>query len=272
MLHSGRDERFRAGIEVTQQQRPFREPMVGNEMPNRAFHVPRRRRQIEERGIREHVRNAVEQQIHARHRHFLLRIEQQQIVGRFHQAWRLRDHDGVVHVGDHTDFRAAGNGEQVGFDRLAATHLVRHIMHARFERMLGHKIEIACGIGCCEFTGNIALRIHFVIHFRRPHLHGFEGHAVDGDAHLRMRGGDDEHGADASGQASRLAFEWAVHGSADQARVMFGAIADIRFHARIPIEIAYHICRDRHPPVERSGEGTAEQLCQRRLDFDTLMF
>ena len=53
---------------------------------------------------------------------------------------------------------------------------------------------------------------------------------------------------------------------------MFGAIADIRFHARIPVEIAYHVCRDRHPSVERFGDGTAEQLCQRRLDLDAFVF
>ena len=98
--------------------------MVGDEMPDRAFHIPWRCRQVEERRVREHVRNAVEQQVHASNRHFLLWIEQQQIVGGFHQAWRLRDHDGVVHVGDHADFRTAGNGEQVGCDRFAAAYLV----------------------------------------------------------------------------------------------------------------------------------------------------
>ena len=108
--------------------------------------------------------------------------------------------------------------------------------------MFGHEIEISCGIGGCEFTRDIALRVHFVVHFGRAHLHGFEGHAVDGDAHLRMRRGDGEHGTDATGQTTRLTFEGPVHGSADQSRVMFGAVADIWFHARIPVEIEHHAC------------------------------
>ena len=240
-------------------------------MADRAFHIPWRSGQVEERRVREHVRDAVEQQVHAGHRHFFARIKQQQIVGGLHQTRRLRDHDGVVHVGDHAHFGAAGNGEKIGVDRLAAAHFVRDVVDARFERMLGDEVEVAGIVGCREFAGNIRIAVDRVVYFRRTHLHCFDGHVIDGDPHFGMRGRHHQHATDAANQAAGLPFERAVYGTADQSGVVFGAVADVGFDTWIPVERPYQCGREFQPDTECFGDRAAEQPGQRRFDFKTLM-
>ena len=240
-------------------------------MADRAFHIPWRSGQVEERRVREHVRDAVEQQVHAGHRHFFARIKQQQIVGGLHQTRRLRDHDGVVHVGDHAHFGAAGNGEKIGVDRLAAAHFVRDVVDARFERMLGHEVEVAGIVGCREFAGNIRIAVDRVVYFRRTHLHCFDGHVIDGDPHFGMRGRHHQHATDAANQAAGLPFERAVYGTANQSGVVFGAIADVGFDTWIPVERPHQCGREFQPDTECFGDRAAEQPGQRRFDFKTLM-
>ena len=137
--------------------------------------------------------------------------------------------------------------------------------------MLGDEVEVAGVVGRHEFAGGVGTAVDRVVHFGRAHLHGFDRHVVDRETHLGMRRRHHQHAADAAGQPSGLTLEGPVHGTADQTGVVLGAIADVWFHAWIPVQGVHQCGGEFQPDAERAGDCVAEQPGQQRFGFDPLM-
>mgnify|MGYP000001806805 CR=1 FL=1 len=141
----------------------------------------------------------------------------------------LRDHNGVVHVGDDADLRAGGDGEQARRDLRPPLHAIGDAVNAGLQLMLGHQVEVSAFVGHRVFAAEISHGIEFVISLGFADLHGFQRRPVYADTHLHAGRGNRQHAFDAACQCAGVAVLGRVHGAADQPRVDLGAIASPKF-------------------------------------------
>ena len=150
-------------------------------------------------------------------------------------------------------------------------HAIGDAVNAGLQLMLGHQVEVSAFVGHRVFAAEISHGIEFVISLGFADLHGFQRCPVYADTHLHAGRGNRQHAFDAARQCAGAAVLGRVHGAADQPRVDLGAIADVRVHAREPVEFARDGGGQSHPQSERAGDGPAHAAHQYRLHLDALV-